>query len=96
MFKTVGEEPFQKLINKAGLWKSFHDWSFDEERIQDLTSNQVLSVTPENNKVFLKPGQLWRRRKFNETHFTLEFLSGSQALTKNLAGDFIEGTVVFN
>ena len=60
----MDEEPFQKLINKAGLWKSFHDWSFDEERIENLGNNRVLSGNPNNDKVFLEPGQLWKRKKF--------------------------------
>ena len=97
LWKLVGDKPYQQLVNKAGLWKSPDNWKFHDDEairtIEDLVRNQVLGVQKEEVRglVALEAGEIWEREKFNDTHFILQVLSGFQALTENLAGDFIEG-----
>ena len=97
LWKLEGDKPYQKLVNKAGLWKSADNWKFHDDEairtIEDLVRNQVLGVQDEKvgGLVALEAGEIWEREKFNDTHFILQVLSGFQALTENLAGDFIEG-----
>ena len=90
-----GTKPHQKLLNKGKLWKSPHNWQFHDDQavrtIEDLTRKQVLGVQDGTNLVFLEAGETWEKKKFSETQFTLEVLS--LALTKNSAGEIIEGRI---
>ena len=69
------------------------DWQFNDadaiRMITDINGKMVLRKQDDTNTVSLESGKIWERRKFNETHFTLEVFS--LALTKNSAGDFVEG-----
>ena len=90
-----GPKLHQKLLNKAEIWKSPDDWQFHDDQairtIENLIKKQVLSVQDGNTLVFLEAGETWEKKKFSETQFTLEVLS--LALTKNSAGEIIEGRI---